>query len=347
MEAATLAVDAPIQVAAAPRRAKAWWLEPLEPYTGADPRRSILCLLTSVVPYVALWVAMDFLLDVSYLLALLVSVPAAGFLVRTFIVFHDCGHGSFMPTKKLNHWVGIFTGLLVFNPFHAWTHDHAGHHATSGDLDRRGAGDIDTWTVAEYRSKSSLGRLGYRLMRSPFVLFTLGPLWSLAIEPRLIPISKRARIRHSHLLTNIGVAAMVGGLILLVGWRAFLEIQLPLVLIAGAAGVWLFYVQHQFEDAYWTRSDDWSYLDAALKGSSYLKLPKVLQFFSGNIGLHHVHHLQPRIPNYNLQRAHDENPFLHDVPTIGLWCGMKTLNLKLVDERTGRMVTFAQARRLP
>jgi omega-6 fatty acid desaturase (delta-12 desaturase) len=290
---------------------------------------------------------MYYLLDVSYLLALLVSLPAAGFLVRTFIVFHDCGHGSFMPTKRLNHVVGIIAGLLVFNPFHAWTHDHAGHHATSGDLDRRGAGDIDTWTVAEYRSKSWLGRLGYRLMRSPFVMLTVGPLWALALEPRLIPISKRARIRHSHILTNLGVAAMVGGLILLVGWRKFLEIQLPLVLIAGAAGVWLFYVQHQFEDAYWTRRPDWSYLDAALKGSSYLKLPKVLQFFSGNIGLHHVHHLQPRIPNYNLQRAHDENPFLHDAPTIGFWAGMKTLNLKLIDERTGRMVTFAQARRLP
>jgi omega-6 fatty acid desaturase (delta-12 desaturase) len=290
---------------------------------------------------------MYLLLDVSYALVLLISLPAAGFLVRTFIIFHDCGHGSFMPTKRLNRSVGIFTGLLVFNAFHAWTHDHAGHHATSGDLDRRGAGDIDTWTVAEYRSRSRLGRLGYRLLRSPFVMFTVGPLWALAIEPRLIPLSKRARIRHSHLLTNFGIAAMVVGMGLLVGWTALLKIQLPIVLVAGAAGVWLFYVQHQFEDAYWTRRPDWSYLDAALKGSSYLKLPKVLQFFSGNIGLHHVHHLQPRIPNYNLQRAHDENPFLHEAPTISLWSGMKTLNLKLIDERTGRLVTFAQARRLP
>jgi omega-6 fatty acid desaturase (delta-12 desaturase) len=344
MEAATLPADVPVQAVAT--RAKAWWIEPLEPYAGADLRRSLLFLLTSVVPYVSLWVAMYYLVDVSYPLALLVALPAAGFLVRTFIVFHDCGHGSFMPNKRLNHWVGIVTGLLVFNPFHAWTHDHAGHHATSGDLDRRGAGDIDTLTIAEYRAKSWPGRLGYRLMRSPFVLFTLGPLWSLAIEPRLIPFSKRKRIRRSHALTNVGVAAMVGGLILLVGWQKFLEIQLPLVLIAGAAGVWLFYVQHQFEAAYWTRSGDWSYCDAALKGSSYLKLPKVLQFFSGNIGLHHVHHLQPRIPNYNLQRAHDENPFLHEVPTIGLRCGMKALNLKLIDERTGRLVTFAEARRL-
>jgi omega-6 fatty acid desaturase (delta-12 desaturase) len=321
-------------------------MEALEPYAGADLSRSTLFLLTSVVPYVALWVAMYFLLDVSYLLVLALAIPTAGFLVRTFIVFHDCGHGSFMPSKRANRWVGIVTGLLVFNAYFAWTHDHAGHHASSGDLDRRGAGDVDTWTIAEYRSKSWLGRLGYRLMRSPFVMFTVGPLWALAIEPRLIPVSKRARIRNSHILTNVGVLAMVAGLILLVGWQAFLEIQLPIVLFAGAAGVWLFYVQHQFEAAYWTRSDDWSYLDAALKGSSYLKLPKVLQFFSGNIGLHHVHHLVPRIPNYNLQRAHDENPFLHDVPTITLWCGLKTVNLKLIDERTGRLVSFAQARRI-
>jgi omega-6 fatty acid desaturase (delta-12 desaturase) len=290
---------------------------------------------------------MYFSLRVSYLLTLALAVPAAGFLVRTFIVFHDCGHGSFMPTKKLNRWVGVFTGLLVFNPFFAWTNDHAGHHATSGDLDNRGRGDVETWTIAEYRSKSWLGRLGYRLMRSPFVMFTVGPFWALALEPRLIPLSKRARVRRSHMLTNLGVAAMIAGLILLIGWQAFLKIQLPLVLIAGAAGVFMFYVQHQFEDAYWTCADDWSYADAALKGSSYFKLPKVLQFFSGNIGLHHVHHLQPRIPNYNLQRAHDENPFLHEAPTISLRRGLKTVNLKLIDERSGRLVTFAQARRLP
>jgi omega-6 fatty acid desaturase (delta-12 desaturase) len=346
MEAATVLVNAPVQVIATPR-AKAWWIQPLEPYTGADLRRSIVCLLTSVVPYIGLWVAMYFLLDVSYVLALLVALPAAGFLVRTFIVFHDCGHGSFMPNKRWNRWVGVVTGLLVFNAYHAWTHDHAGHHATSGDLDRRGAGDVDTWTVAEYRSKPWLSRIGYRLMRSPFVMFTVGPLWALAIEPRLIPLSKRARIRRSHMLTNVGVAAMIGGLVLLVGWQKFLEVQLPLVLLAGAAGVWLFYVQHQFDAAYWTRSDDWSYLDAALKGSSYLKLPRVLQFFSGNINLHHVHHLQPRIPNYNLQRAHDENPFLHEAYTMSMWEGLRSVNLKLIDERTGRLLTFAQARRLP
>jgi acyl-lipid omega-6 desaturase (Delta-12 desaturase) len=326
-------------------RGKAWWAEALQPYARPDVRRAVGCLLTSVVPYLALWPAMYYLLSVSYLLTLLVAVVASGFLVRSFIVFHDCGHGSFLPSKRANRWVGMLTGLLVYNPYFAWKHEHAGHHASSGDLDRRGVGDVETWTVAEYRSKSFLGRLGYRLLRSPFVMFTLGPLWALAIEPRKLPFGARRRVFRSHLLTNLAVLVMVGGLVWLLGWQAFLEIQLPLVLFAGGGGVWLFYVQHQFEDAYWARSDDWDYADAALKGSSYLRLPKLLQFFSGNIGLHHVHHLQPRIPNYNLQRAHDENPFLHAAPTISLWQGMRSVNLKLIDESSGRLVSFAQARR--
>lgn len=346
MAVETLSEAGPRPSGRAPGARKAWWVEPLEPYSHPDLGRSVRCLLTSVVPYVALWPAMYYLLRVSYLLTLLVAVPAAGFLVRTFIVFHDCGHGSFLPTKRANRVVGIITGLLVFNPFFAWTHEHAGHHASSGDLDRRGVGDVETWTVAEYESSSFLGRLGYRLMRNPLVMLTIGPLWALALEPRKLPFRARRRVLRSHLYTNVGVAAMVTALVLLLGWKAFLEIQLPLVLLAGGAGVWLFYVQHQFEDAYWTRSAEWSYLDAALHGSSYLRLPKVLQFFSGNIGLHHVHHLNPRIPNYNLQRAHDDNDFLHKVPTLSLAQGMRTMNLKLIDEGTGRLVSFADARRL-
>ncbi|HTX47242.1 MAG TPA: fatty acid desaturase [Solirubrobacteraceae bacterium] len=346
MEAALLIAE-PADAPAKARKPKAWWLEPLEPYARPDVRRSLTCLATSLVPYLALWPAMYYSLRVSYWLTLLIAIPAAGFLVRTFIVFHDCGHGSFFPNKRANRVTGVICGLFVFNAYFAWNHDHAGHHATSGDLDNRGRGDVDTWTVAEYRSKPWLGRLGYRLMRSPFVMLTVGPLWALAIEPRLVPIRARARIRNSLVLTNLGVVAMVAGLISLLGLKDYLLIQLPVMLLGGAAGVFLFYVQHQFEDVYWTRSDDWSYADAALKGSSYMKLPRVLQFFSGNIGLHHVHHLQPRIPNYNLQRAHDENAFLQDVPTLGLTCAVKTLNLKLIDEGTGRLVTFAQARHLP
>jgi omega-6 fatty acid desaturase (delta-12 desaturase) len=308
-------------------------------------RRSLGCLATSVLPYLALWPAMYYLLGVSYALTLLVAVLAAGFLLRTYIVFHDCTHGSFMPSKRLNTWLGVTVGLIVLSPFHSWRLEHAAHHASSGDLDRRGSGDIDTLTVAEYYSKSWRGRLGYRLLRSPFVMFTFGPVWALALAPRLVPLSARTRVRRSHVYTNLALLVIIGGLVLAIGWLPFLMIQLPLVFIAGAAGVWLFYVQHQFEDVYWTRSDDWTYVDAALQGSSHLRLPKVLQFFTGNIGLHHVHHLSPRIPNYNLQRAHDANDFLHRAPEITLWQGVRTVRLKLIDESSGRLVTFAQARR--
>ncbi len=320
------------------------WRDALDQYAEADLRRSMACLGTSVVPYLALMVAMWLLLPVSYALVLLLAIPASGFLVRTFIVFHDCTHGSFMPTRPGNTWVGIFAGLLVYTPFHSWRHEHAQHHASSGDLDRRGLGDVETWTVAEYRSKPWLSRLGYRLFRSPFVMFTLGPIWALALAPRMIPMGARPRIRRSHLYTDIALLAIIGGIILLIGWRSYLLLQVPTILVGGGAGVWLFYVQHQFEDAYWERSGEWNYIDAALAGSSYLKLPKVLQFFTGNIGLHHIHHLLARIPNYNLQRAHDENEFLHRAPTISLWQGLCSVRLKLYDEDARRMVTWAQAR---
>jgi acyl-lipid omega-6 desaturase (Delta-12 desaturase) len=320
------------------------WREALAPYATPDVRRSWICLATSVVPYFVLMVAMWLLLPVSYALVLLLAVPASGFLVRTFIIFHDCTHGSFMATRRANRWVGVFVGLIVYTPFHSWGHEHAQHHASSGDLDRRGLGDVETWTVAEYQSRPWFGRLGYRLLRSPYVMFTLGPIWALALAPRIVPIKARPRIRRSHLYTDLALIAVVGGIILLIGWKAYLLLQVPTIVMGGAAGVWLFFVQHQFDDAYWERSEDWNYVDAALAGSSYLKLPKVLQFFTGNIGLHHIHHLLARIPNYNLQRAHDENQFLHRAPTISLWQGMRSVRLKLYDEDSRRMVTFAQAR---
>jgi omega-6 fatty acid desaturase (delta-12 desaturase) len=344
IEAATAEAAAPSR--REPTKARAWWVAPLEPYAQADLRRSLVCLATSVLPYLALCVAMYFLLtDVSTVLGLLLAVPAAGFLVRTYIVFHDCAHGSFLPSKRANAWLGAASGLLVYTPFASWRHEHAGHHASAGDLDRRGVGDVATWTVAEYHSSPWRSRLGYRLTRSPFVMFTLGPIWALALMPRKIPRGKRPRIQRSRLFTDLALIAALSGLVLLIGWKVLVLIQLPVIFMAGAAGIWLFFVQHQFEGVYWRRSDEWSYLDAALQGSSHLKLPKVLQFFSGNIGLHHVHHLNARIPNYNLQRAHDDNTFLHGAPTISLWEGLRSVRLKLIDEDTCRLVTFAQARR--
>jgi omega-6 fatty acid desaturase (delta-12 desaturase) len=231
----------------------------------------------------------------------------------------------------------------VYTPFASWRHEHAVHHASSGDLDKRGMGDVDTLTVAEYRSKGPFGRLGYRLMRNPAVLLGLGPIWSLMLEPRLVPDWGR-RFWRQIIATDVALAAIVGGLCWLVGWKAFLLVQMPSAMLAGAAGVWLFYVQHQFEDVYWERHEDWSYARSALQGSSHLVLPKVLQFFTGNIGLHHVHHLSARIPNYNLQRAHDDNPVFHDVPTLSLRDGVQVLRLKLYDEDRRRLVTFSDAR---
>jgi omega-6 fatty acid desaturase (delta-12 desaturase) len=304
----------------------------------------MLDLATSVVPYLILLVLMYRAVDSSFLLVLALTVPAAGFLLRTFIVFHDCAHGSFLPSKRANAWLGTALGLLVYESFLSWRHSHAVHHATAGDLDRRGVGDVHTLTVAEYRSLSWRRRLGYRLFRNPLVMFGLGPVYALILHPRLVPRSARPRIRRSVIATNVALAVVVATLCLLVGWREFLLVQTPSILLAGAAGVWLFYVQHQFEDTYWQSAEDWTYAEAALRGSSHLKLPRVLQFFSGNIGLHHVHHLSAKVPNYNLQRAHDENPIFHEVPTLSLWDGLRAVRFKLWDEGRGRLITFAEER---
>jgi len=316
----------------------------LAPYAVPDLRRALLDLATSVLPYVALSAAMYASLGVSYWLTLAIAVPAAGFLLRTFILFHDCTHGGFVPTRRANTWLGVVLGLVVFSPFHAWRYNHAVHHGTAGDLDRRGTGDLHTLTVAEYDAASRGGRLAYRLFRNPLVMFGIGPIYSLLIQPRLVSRSARPRIRRSVIGTNVAVALMVGGLCWAMGWREYLLVQAPTVVLGGAAGVFLFYVQHQFEDTYWQRPGDWTFADAALRGSSHLVLPQPLQFFTGNIGLHHVHHLNARIPNYNLQRAHDENPVFHSVPELSLGDALRAPRLKLWDEERGRLVTFAEAR---
>jgi len=315
----------------------------------AAPRlsRAAVDIVTSVFPYLVLSALMAWTLDVSYLLTAAIAVPAGGFLVRTFIVFHDCAHGSFLGSSRANEWLGRICGLLVFAPFSAWRHEHAVHHATSGDLDRRGIGDVRTLTVAEYEAMPPKKRIGYRVFRNPVVMFGLGPIWAMVLSPRFISRSARPRLRHSVVLTNLALAVVVGGLCLLIGWRDFLLVWAPPALIAGSIGVWLFYVQHQFEDAYWESSGDWTYADAALRGSSYLRLPRALQFFTGNIGLHHVHHLSIRVPNYNLQRAHDETPILHSVPTLTLRDGLRASRLKLWDEERRRLVGFSALRGQP
>ncbi len=319
------------------------WNDVLSAYARPHLGRSLLDVGTSIVPYLALSVVMYKLLSVSYLWSLALAIPTAGFLVRTFIVFHDCAHGSQFPSKRANQYVGRVLGLLVLAPFMRWRHDHAVHHATSGDLERRGVGDILTLTVAEYRERSSRGRLLYRIIRNPLVMFGLGPVIAMIVGPRIATRAQRPRMRHSVLATDVVLFALVGTLCWWLGAGNFFLIWAPPAMIAGSVGIWLFYVQHQFEDAYWQSPTEWSYADAALRGSSYLRLPKVLQFFTGNIGLHHVHHLNARIPNYNLQRAHDENPVFHKVPQLSLWQAIATVKLKLWDEDQGKLVSYAQA----
>lgn len=316
----------------------------LAEYAAPRPVRALVDLITSVVAYLGMSVAMYFTIDVSSVLTLVLAPVSAVFLLRTYIIFHDCSHGSFLASRRGNVWLGTLCGLLVLSPFVRWRHDHAVHHATSGDLDRRGVGDLPMLTVGEYYERGWRGRLGYRMIRSPVVMFGLGPVLAMIVGPRIVARNARPRMRNSVIWTDVALALISGTLIWGIGIGAFLIIWAPAALVAGAAGIWLFYVQHQFEDAYWQRSENWSYADAALCGSSFLNLPKPLRFVTGNIGYHHIHHLSVRIPNYNLPRAHAENPVFHSVPTLSLWDGLRAVRLKLWDERRGRLVTFAQAR---
>jgi acyl-lipid omega-6 desaturase (Delta-12 desaturase) len=328
-------------------QAPGYWREALSAYARPRPLRSAVDFVTSVVAYLAVSVAIYVALGVSLALGLALAPVSAVFLLRTYVVFHDCSHGSFLASRRANVWLGTLCGLLVLSPFVRWRHDHAVHHATSGDLDKRGIGDLPTLTVAEYREQSRRGRLVYRIIRCPVVMFGLGPVFAMIIGPRIVARSAPPRMRNSVLRTDLALAAIAAAVVTAIGVGDFMLVWAPAALLAGAVGIWLFYVQHQFEDAYWQRSERWSYADAALRGSSFLRLPKSLRFVTGNIGYHHIHHLSVRIPNYNLQRAHEENPIFHSVPTLSLWDGLSAVRLKLWDEQRSRLVTFAQARACP
>ncbi len=321
------------------------WRGVLDVYAKPRLSRSLADLATSVLPYLVLMVVMTILtLNGLWPVALLFVIPAAGFLLRTFIVFHDCTHGSFMRTRRANDVIGTLLGLLVWMPYRAWQHEHAVHHATAGNLDRRGIGDITTLTVAEYQALPLWRRVGYRLFRNPFVMFGLGWLLVLVLKPRFVPKGSKPKVRNSIIATNIELAVIVTVLCYLIGWQTYLLVQVPVFLVTGAVGIFLFYVQHQFEDTYWQSQSNWRYDHAALEGSSYLRLPRVLQFFTGNIGFHHVHHLSVAIPNYNLQAAHEQTDGLKEVPELTLREAFRAPRLKLWDEQHRRLVTFADAR---
>jgi omega-6 fatty acid desaturase (delta-12 desaturase) len=315
----------------------------LAPYQKSSVRHSILQLVNTLVPYVALWVLMALSLRVSYALTLALAVVTSGFLVRLFIFFHDCGHNSFLPSVKANKAVGFWLGVLLFTPSEQWWHSHAIHHATSGNLDKRGVGDVTTLTVDEYYESRWFSRLGYRFFRNPLVMFGLGPVFSFLIMNRLpLPNYGKPETR-SVILNNLAILALATLVSLVIGFKAYLMIQLPILLLGGAAGIWLFYVQHQFEDPYWERTEKWDYVAAALLGASYLKLPKVLNWFSGSIGFHHIHHLSPRIPNYNLAGAHENNPLIRKwARMVSLRESLRFTRLKLWDEPLHKMVGFGK-----
>ncbi len=314
------------------------WRQAVTPYSNPDVKRSIWQLINTLVPYFILWALMYWSLSVSYWLTLLLAIPAAGFVARAFIIFHDCGHGSFFKTRKANTVVGYVTGIIAFTPYHHWRQNHAVHHATAGDLDRRGTGDVWTATVEEFLTFPRWKQLFYRIYRNPLVMFILNPIILFGIGHRFAGKSKGLE-RASVYWTNL---ALVGILILAyftIGLKAYFLIQLPILWIVSAVGVWLFYVQHNFEGVYWERHADWDFVKAGLEGSSFYKLPKLLQWFTGNIGFHHIHHLSPRIPNYKLESCHKENP-MFQVEPVTLLTSLKALTYRLWDEKGRQLVGF-------
>ncbi len=323
------------------------WKKKLAPFQRADHRRSIWQLTDSLIPYIACWFVAYKLLDVSYWATLGVCVLAAGFLVRVFIISHDCGHGAFFRSRRANALCGAITSVLVCIPYYAWRHEHAVHHATSGNLDQRGVGDIKTMTVKEYLAASRWTRLKYRMYRHPVVMFGIGPLYTFLVSYRFWPPGANRRVKMSTVRTNLFLLALAVGLSILIGVKAYLLIQLPIIAFAGTAGVWLFYVQHQFDGVYWERSDKWDFVTQALEGSSYYKLPKLLQWFSGNIGFHHIHHLSARIPNYYLEKVQNCIPELQSVRAITLFESFKCLKFRLWDEERNRLVGFSELRNIP
>jgi len=325
---------------------KRTWQQMVAKYQNPSLQRSLWQVANTLIPYFVLLTLMYVSLSYSYWLTLALALPAGGLLTRAFIIFHDCGHGSFFKSQRANNFLGMICGLMVFTPYYQWRFEHAVHHATSGDLDRRGVGDIITMTVDEYLKLSRWGRFKYRLYRSPIVMLGLGPWFTFLISQRFVnPISKR-RERFSVYFSNLFIVALLVVAANTIGIKELLMIQLPVAFIGGLGGIWMFYIQHQFEGTYWQRHEEWDYATAAIRGSSYFKLPKVLQWFTGNIGFHHIHHLSSRIPNYALQQCMEENPEFQDVTTITLWSSLKSLGLNLWDEEQCRLVSFRQLKRL-
>ena len=307
------------------------WQPIVAKYARPDLRRSLLQVANTLVPYFILWGLMIWSIQISYWITLGLAVLAAGFLMRIFIIFHDCGHGSFFKSRKANDFLGRITGFLNFTPYYRWKHDHAIHHATSGDLDRRGTGDVYTMTVQEYLAAPWWKKTGYRILRNPFFLLGVAPLMLFLVTQRIPLPTQGKRERASVVWTDISLVVVIALMCWLIGWKTFLMIQLPILWITSTIGVWLFYVQHNFDPSYWDNHEGWEFVKAGLQGSSFYKLPLILQWFSGNIGFHHIHHLSAKIPNYNLPKCYYENSLFHVKP-LTIRASLVSLSLRLYDE---------------
>ncbi len=320
------------------------WQKSAAQYQRPSQWRSWFQIVNTLGSYAVVWCLLYFSLSVSWWLTVPLAVLAGGLMIRTFIIFHDCGHGSFFRTHRGNSICGFVCGVLTFTPYYRWRWEHARHHATSGNLERRGIGDVWTLTVQEYLDAPRWKRIAYRVVRNPIVLFIIGPLILMLVIERVPSSNGNRRERQSVWWMNLAVLLMVVGLIKIFGLIPYLLIQLIILVVSGSAGVWLFYVQHQFEDAYWEQGADWDYTAAALQGSSFYKLPRVLQWFSGNIGFHHIHHLNPRIPNYYLERCQQTSPMLQDVQPLTFLTSLKSMTLHLWNEQERKLVGFRHLR---
>lgn len=312
----------------------------MAPYEKSDTWHSVRQLINTLVPFIMLWFLAYQSLSISYVLTLALAVIAAGFQIRIFIIFHDCCHHSFFKNRTANKIIGTITGILTFFPYNQWQHSHSVHHATSSNLDKRGTGDIWMLTVEEYIASPFWTRVAYRMYRNPFVMFGLGPIYVFLITNRFNRKGARLKERMNTYITNLAIVALAAVLCWALGWQAFLLVQGSIFLISGSMGVWLFYVQHTFEDSYFEEDADWEYVKAAVEGSSFYKLPKLLQWLTGSIGYHHVHHLSPRVPNYKLETAHNDTEPLQNVPTITLATSLSSLKFRLWDEQNKKFVGF-------
>ncbi len=323
------------------------WYRRLAEFQKSEWGHAVSQIFTSHLPYLAIvsLMVIGVVSGWSYWIVFPMAFPAAAFLVRVFIVFHDCTHGSFVPSARANRVIGFLTGVLVLSPFETWRVSHLGHHATAGNLDRRGIGDVVTMTFEEYKEASPIKRFGYRLYRNPFVMFFLGSFYTFILLNRIVGLGGTPAERRSTIAHDLIVAAIVVALSLPFGWTIWLATVMPTVWIGGIAGIWLFYVQHQFDPSYWRRDEEWDEIHAALDGSSYYKLPKLLQWFSGNIGIHHIHHLRPRIPNYKLQKAYDAVPETHIEKPLTFWRSLGAVRYNLWSEVEDRFMSFREAAR--